>query len=95
MNLDMEVLDSMCVGGLISAGICCLFGGPVFERYRGSRLIKTAGPPIGSPFFFQPSLIQQQVSTASVHWLGAKYLHPTLSAACWVFQRAVMIDPVL
>ena len=25
--------------------------------------------------------------------VGCKYLHPTLSAACWVFWRAVMIDP--
>ena len=27
--------------------------------------------------------------------VGCKYLHLTLSAACWVFQRAVMIDPFL
>jgi hypothetical protein len=25
----------MCVGGLILAGIYCLFGGPVFERSEG------------------------------------------------------------
>ena len=25
----------MCVGGLILAGVCCLFGGPVFERSWG------------------------------------------------------------
>ena len=25
--------------------------------------------------------------------VGCKYLHLTLSAACWVFQRVVMIDP--
>jgi hypothetical protein len=24
---------------------------------------------------------------------GCKYLHLTLSVACWVFQRAVMINP--
>jgi hypothetical protein len=35
----------MCVGGLISAGLCCLFGGPIFERSQGSRLIETAGLP--------------------------------------------------
>jgi hypothetical protein len=40
----------MCVEGLISAGVCCLFVGPVFERSQGSRLIKIAGPPTGSPF---------------------------------------------
>jgi hypothetical protein len=34
----------MCVGGLMSAGIYCLFGGQVFERSQGSRLTKTAGP---------------------------------------------------
>jgi hypothetical protein len=50
MNTDPEVLFSMCIGGLISRGVCCLFGGPVFERSRGSRLIKTAGPPTMPPF---------------------------------------------
>jgi hypothetical protein len=50
MNTDLEVLYCMCVGGLISAGVCCLFGGPVFERSRGSRLIKTVGPLTESPF---------------------------------------------
>jgi len=50
MNTDPEVLYCMCVGGLISAGICCLFGGSVFERFPGSKLIETAGSPAGSPF---------------------------------------------
>jgi hypothetical protein len=50
MNTDPEVLYYMCVGGLISAGVCCLFGGPVFERSWGTRLIETAGPPTGLPF---------------------------------------------
>ena len=45
MNTDRAVLYCMCVGVLISAGVCCLVGGPVFERSQGSRLIKTAGPP--------------------------------------------------
>jgi hypothetical protein len=44
MNTDPEVLYCMCVGGLLSAGVCCLFGGPVFERSQGSGLIETAGP---------------------------------------------------
>jgi hypothetical protein len=35
----------MFVGGLISAGLYCLFGGPVFERSQGSRLIEIADPP--------------------------------------------------
>jgi hypothetical protein len=42
MNTDLEVLYSMCIEGLISAGVCCLLGGPVFERSQGSRLIETA-----------------------------------------------------
>jgi hypothetical protein len=50
MNTDPDVLYCMCVGGLISSGICCLFGGPVFEKSQGSRLIETAGSPTGSPF---------------------------------------------
>jgi hypothetical protein len=37
----------MCVLGLISAGICCLVGGPVSERSQGSRLTETAGSPTG------------------------------------------------
>ena len=47
MNTDPKVLYCMCVGDLISAGICSLFGGPVFERSQGSGLFKTAGPPTG------------------------------------------------
>jgi hypothetical protein len=50
MNIDPEVLYCMCVGGLISAGLGCLFGSPEFERSPGSRLIETAGPPTGLPF---------------------------------------------
>jgi hypothetical protein len=42
--------------------------------------------------FFQPSLIQQQGSAASIGWMQ---ISASLSAACWVFQRAVMIDPFL
>jgi hypothetical protein len=59
--------------------------------------IETAVPPVGSPFssasFSLPyfnSKGQQQGSS-----FGCKYLHVTLSAACWVFQRAVMIGPFL
>ena len=44
--------------------------------------------------FFQPSLIKQEVSSFCP-LVGCKYLYLTLSAACWVFQRAVMIDPFL
>ena len=44
--------------------------------------------------FFQPSQNQQQGSATSVHWLDAN-ICIWLSAACWVFQIAVMIDPFL
>jgi hypothetical protein len=47
MNTDPEVLYYMHVGGLISAGVCCQFGGSVFEISQESRLIETAGPPTG------------------------------------------------
>jgi hypothetical protein len=69
------------------------------ERSLGSRLIETAGPHTGSLSSSASSsfpLIQPQVSGSSAHWLGINiYLHLTLLAACWVFWRAVMIDPFL
>jgi hypothetical protein len=40
----------MSVVGLISVGVCCLSGGPGFERNRVSRLIETVGPPTGLLF---------------------------------------------
>jgi hypothetical protein len=40
----------MCIGGFTSAGVCYLFGGAVSERFWGSRLIETFGPPAGFPF---------------------------------------------
>jgi hypothetical protein len=49
MSTKLEVLYCMCVGGIISAGVCWLVGGPGFETSQVSRLIKTAGPPTGSP----------------------------------------------
>jgi hypothetical protein len=36
--------------GLLLVGVCCLFGGPLFERSWESRLIETAGHPSGWPF---------------------------------------------
>ena len=50
MNIDLEVLYCMSVRVLISVGVCFLFGGPVFERSQGSRLIEMARPPTESPF---------------------------------------------
>jgi hypothetical protein len=58
----------------MSAGMCCLVGGPVSERSRGSRIIETAGPPTELPSSsasFSLSLIQPQELAASVHWLAA------------------------
>ena len=52
----------MYVGGLISASVCCLFGGLVFERSQGSRLTKATGSRIVLLLsFFQPSLALQLV----------------------------------
>jgi hypothetical protein len=83
MNTDLAVLYHMCVGGLISAGVCCLFGDPVFERSQGSRLIETAGPPIVSPFssasFSLPYFNNRDQLLLSIGWV--KYLHLTLAAA--------------
>jgi hypothetical protein len=50
MNTDPEVLYCMSVEGLISAGVCCLFGGSMSERSQGSRLVETAGSPTESSF---------------------------------------------
>ena len=39
----------ICIGGLISGGVCCLVGDPVSERSQGSRLVETAGLLWGCP----------------------------------------------
>jgi hypothetical protein len=57
MNTDLEVLYCMCVVGLISAGVFCLFGIPVFEKSQEPRLIKTAGPTTELPFSASFSLL--------------------------------------
>ena len=49
LDTDAAVLYGMFVGGLMSAGVGCLFGGSLFQTSRGSRLIETAGPPTGLP----------------------------------------------
>jgi hypothetical protein len=70
---DQAILCCICVGGLISPGVCCLVGGPVSERAQGSGFFETAGFPIGSPSSSGSSrfsLIQQQGSEAAVHWLS-------------------------
>jgi hypothetical protein len=84
-------------GGFISAGVCWLVGGPVSERSQQYRLIYTAHcPPTGSPFSsasFSFSLIQPPRVSSFCPLVGCKYLHLTLSAVCWVFQRTVMMGP--
>jgi hypothetical protein len=70
----------------------------VVQCLRDLRVqIETTGPPTGSHFSSAShsfSLIQLGVSCFSP-LVGCKYLHLTLSAACWVFQRAVMLGPFL
>jgi hypothetical protein len=70
LNPDRAVLCCICVGGLITAVVCCLVGVPVSERSQGSKFIESAGPPISSPSSSASSsfpLIQPQGSAASVH----------------------------
>lgn len=50
VNPDTAVLWWICAQGLISVGICCLVGGPVSERFQGSKLIESAGPSTWSSF---------------------------------------------
>jgi hypothetical protein len=49
LSPDPTVLCCMHVGGLMSAGVCCLVGGPVSEKSHGSRLVETDGSTTGSP----------------------------------------------
>jgi hypothetical protein len=70
---DQVVLCCICVRGLVSAGVCCLVGDSVSERSQGSRLVETAGLPLGLPSSSASSsfyLIRPQGSLVSVHWLG-------------------------
>ena len=46
----------LCVGSLISAGVCCQIGVPAIERSWGSRLIETVSLPTGLPFSASISL---------------------------------------
>jgi hypothetical protein len=60
-------------------------------------VIETAGAPAGSPFSsasFSLPYFNNRVS-CFCPLVGCKYLHLTLSAACWVFWRAVMLGPLL
>jgi hypothetical protein len=62
-------------GGLFisSAGLCCLIGGLMFEKFQVSRLIQcwSLYRTVLLLLSFCLSLIQPQWSPVSVHWLGA------------------------
>jgi hypothetical protein len=80
MNTDPEVLYWMCVGGLISAGVCCLFGGSVFERSQGSKLrllVLLQGDP--SPQLLSTFPNPTRGVSCSLHWLGT-------DICIWLFQ---------
>jgi hypothetical protein len=94
MNTDPEVLYYMCVRGLISAGVCCLFGDPVLRNLRVPDELRVPVLLQDQP---SPQLLSAFHNSTGVSCfcpvVRCKYLHLTLSAACWVFQRAV--DPFL
>ena len=84
----------MCVGGLISAGVCCLFGGPVFERTWRSRLrLLVLLQDLPSPQVLSAFPNSTTGVSCFCPLSGCKYLHLTLSVACWAFRGAVVIDP--
>ena len=60
----------------------------MFEQSQGSRLVETAGPPIGLPSSFPNSTTGV---TSFCPLVGCKYLYLTLSAACWASWRAVTL----
>jgi hypothetical protein len=66
MNTDPAVLYCMYVGDLISAGVCCVFAGPVFERSQGLKIIEVADSPKGLPFSASsqspPNLLSPEVA---------------------------------
>ena len=87
--------SALCVGGLISAGVCFLVSDPVSERSQGGR---GAGWDLMSSYriallliFFQPFPNSATEVSSFCPLFGCKYLHLTLSGACWVFQRAVTL----
>jgi hypothetical protein len=79
----------LCWGSPIS---WCMLPG---ERSRESRLIETAGPPAGLPSSLASSSFSyfNHMVSSFCPLVRCKYLHLTLSGACWVFWRADMIGP--
>ena len=83
-----------CWGPHISWYVLSVWWPSVWERSQGSRLIEIAGPPSGLPSSQLLSAFPSSTTGVSnfCPLVVCKYLHLTLSAACWVFQWAVMID---
>ena len=74
---DQAVLCCICIGGLISASICCLDSGSVTQKSTGSRSVGIVGLPTGSHSSSASScfpLIQPLGSLAFVHCLGTRRL---------------------
>jgi hypothetical protein len=70
---DQAVLYCIFVGGLISAGLCCLVGGSVSERSPGARSFEITGLNIEpTPPQLLPSFPQfKHKVLASIPFLGA------------------------
>ena len=70
------VLCYICVRDLGPASVSCMVGAQWSEKSQGSRLVETAGLPMGSPSSSSASsslsLIQPQGFSTSVQWLGVR-----------------------
>jgi hypothetical protein len=96
LRSDQAVVCYICLRGLISASVCCLVRCSKSERSQASRLVETAGLPMGLHSFEASSifsLIQSQRS--QLLSVECKYLHLTLSAACWTSRRAAVLSSFL
>jgi hypothetical protein len=94
LNLDPSVFCCICVGSwcMLSGwwlSVWEILGVQVswdcWSSYRVALLLS----------FFQLFPNSTTVVTSFCPLVGCKYLHLTHSAACWVFQRAVMMGPFL
>jgi hypothetical protein len=92
MNRDPGVLYCICVWGLISAVVCCLFGGPVFDSSWGSTLILLVLlQDCPSPQLLSAFPNSTTGGSCFCPLIGCKYLNLTLSAACWVSLSVVIL----